>query len=284
MVKGLVKLTQHFDSVLVLKGNHDGVDENLPYFDFLNHIEGLSFVTHPTYLENKFLMLPHSKSPEADWQLEDIRRAKYIFCHCTVSGSKSESGIELEGVSLDWFADTKAKIYAGDVHVPQKVGNVEYVGAPYPIRFGDKFHPRAVLLSGDGTAEDLHYPSPKRVTLDLDIEQGALLPSYLQANDQVKVRVHLRRSEYSAWHSLRKEVMQACKAEKIVLAGVELKTIQEELLLACNKDEATNLHLHPHQVVENFGKTHELSEALVELGKTFLDRPLGRGLAASATK
>ena len=47
MVKELTNLPAH---VYVLKGNHDYVDPDQPFFGFLNEIPGVRFVTHPEML------------------------------------------------------------------------------------------------------------------------------------------------------------------------------------------------------------------------------------------
>ena len=62
----------------------------------------------------------------------EVQKALNIFL-------EGPNGFSLEGYESKKMDKCSATIIAGDIHVPQLVGNVEYVGSPYRIRFNDAF-------------------------------------------------------------------------------------------------------------------------------------------------
>jgi len=272
VVKELTDLASYCDELIVLKGNHDGVDENLPYFAFLNAIPKLRFIVKPTVLrEEGILLLPHTKTPEEDWKERDISRAKYILIHATVTGCISESGQQLEGVSRGWFMNTAAKIYAGDIHVPQTVGQVEYVGAPYHVRFGDKFEPRVVYIDEKGKAQSIKTENVRRHTLTISSPDALdAAAKGARIGDQVKVRIKLARSDYSNWHQYKKEVTAFCKEMGFQLVAIDLEREPETSI--ARPRMTTNTKKTPTALLEKYGKAKGLPDPLLALGKTILQQ------------
>ncbi len=210
--------------VHILRGNHDGYDPDCPYFRFLGKFPFVKFYEVPFLTQITgfdVLMLPHSRFPERDWVDVPFRDAELILMHATVKDAVSESGVKLDGVSPKWFARCSAKIYSGDVHVPQKVGAVEYVGAPYPIRFGDKFTPRCVLLDKGKIKEEWHYPTIQRLLLTIS-HPDELAKSTLNKGDQVKVQLKLGKSQFVDWAKHKKRVVDICAEAGVELCDIEL--------------------------------------------------------------
>ena len=50
--------------------------------------------------------------------------------------------------STTFFENCSAKVFAGDIHIPQEINSVFYIGSPYPVHFGDHFKGCGVLLQG----------------------------------------------------------------------------------------------------------------------------------------
>lgn len=161
--------------VVINKGNHDGLDLSQPFFGFLKDIPGVIFVTDPAEVDlplGKALFLPNTPDPEAEWK--DLRAGfnnySAIFCHQTFQGCVRDNGTKSdEGAALSLFKGYRGKVYSGDIHVPQKLGPVTYIGAPYRIRFGDTFEPRCLLLEGS-SEKNLHFPCLKKWVIDLTVE------------------------------------------------------------------------------------------------------------------
>lgn len=242
IVTCLKSLTPYFD-VNILKGNHDFSDPSSPFFQFVDHMERISFFTKPKkVLKNydgrqfRFLMLPHTKNPDEDWKGLEFVKSDAIFMHQTFKGAKAENGMELDGLSPKRFEKYRAKIFSGDIHVPQKVGPITYIGSPYHIHFGDKFKPRVLIADTDFNVTEVYYPAPRKHTVEVHDPTELKTMENLREGDWIKVRVVLRRSQFVDWSGHRDTVRGICKDLGLNLCGTELRELKREYL----KEEAEN--------------------------------------------
>lgn len=208
--------------IYILKGNHDYVDPDNPFFRFLNELDGVTFITH-TMGVSDIHCIPHQPDQAAlDTAFLSAPEGGLVFCHQTFTGAISETGRALTGLSLP--PNKAMGVYSGDIHVPHVVntpnGNVTYIGAPYHIHFGDEYTPRVLLLNTDLKATDLHYPSPQKVSKT--IRHPSELDT-LTAGTQVKLTVELTRAELVEWANLKKQVLDYCKSRQLEVYGIELK-------------------------------------------------------------
>lgn len=249
-----------FCKVTIIKGNHDFVDENDPFFKFLNKIQNVRFYTKPKVIGN-WLFLPHTKYWKKDWNtyIPNFNDYSIIFCHHTFEGAKAESGQILSGIPVTIFKGFKGQVYSGDIHVPQILSSIEYVGSPYRIRFGDSFEPRVLLLQ-DSKERDIHFPSRGRELLVC----RSLLE--LSKNDfiigtQVKVRIELRRSEFPEWTVIKQEIKKLVAERGWELCGLELEKIKSE-------DEPIHIKKHTNAIdnVEEYCKKKKLSKDISKIG------------------
>jgi len=222
-----LRKTSSIDEVFFLRGNHDGLDPQMPYLHFLRRLPWARFFVEPTFVERpkeNWLMLPHSRDPDKDWEDLPLKEATHIFLHGTMTGAVSETGMKMTGISSDWFKGLTCTILAGDIHVPQKVGKVEYVGAPYPIRFGDTFQGRALVLKGKGIIE-CPLENLRKVTVRLE---GTTLTTTeeVRKGDHVRVIIALSDSEMGQWQEAKKGAADFCSARGAVLCKVQLERIE----------------------------------------------------------
>lgn len=233
VVTELLELGQHCQVVMTM-GNHDYIDPMQPFFGFLDGLPGLSYIHQPMVHEDpelgELLMLPHSRTPEADFG--DIAFGDFaaVFTHQSVIGAVASEFYEIAHGLSHRFFDESRKTWAGDIHCPQVHGKLEYIGSPYHVHFGDLYEPRAVLLDGDATqiAKELRPPSPQRVTLR--VNDVAELDNYgLLEGDQVKVNLKLDRSDVHRWSVLRKRVREVCTKNGWRFFGCQLEVEQVEL-------------------------------------------------------
>lgn len=220
--------------VIVLKGNHDFIDSDCPFFGFLSEVDGIEFISNPTLINlpidmglSSCLFLPAVRDP-SEWEIGIQGKMlvelepDYIFCHATFDGALSENGTQMRGFPLSCLPKAR-KIWAGDIHVPQKIGPVEYVGAPYHTRFGDQYEPRVVYVDENGRALSLRYPAPYKFVLlveSLDELEQALMKT--DPADQIKVRMRVKRSDIPAWPKLRGEIVEMVKKFECELHGCEM--------------------------------------------------------------
>lgn len=205
------------EEVVILRGNHDCLDPTQPFFGFVSLLPKVTWITNPRVMElpelGSCLWLPHTRNYKKDWagvsftQFELNPNSGWIFCHNAFEGAVSESGRRLNGIPTSIFPE-RAKVLSGDIHVPQSVGPVTYVGAPYTITFGDTYNPRIRLLKREGnklrmdTQMCLHMTQKRTIEikditkLDRHIEEFA-------EGDLLKLKVHLKAEEYPKWREIK---------------------------------------------------------------------------------
>ncbi len=220
-------------SIHVIPGNHDYIDPANPFFRFLQWMDGVEFYIKPTSANfggAKVLFLPHTKRWRSSWGL--TRHAKsvlkghdLILLHQPFKGAEMESGQVLEdGLSTEVFLPEKVGkrcvVVAGDIHVPQRVGNVTYTGAPYPIHFGDAFRPRVLLWEPGGKLTSLNRSSLRKAMVT---GTGPECLDGLTSGDMARVKLHLARSEFVDWQKRRREIETRAEELGVVLCGVEVK-------------------------------------------------------------
>ena len=223
--------------VYLIRGNHDYISEQYPFFMFMRMLagwsteNGLDFIREPTKIKTKngnVLMLPNTKNYEEEWSGISLAACDYILCHQTFDGAKAENGQALNGIPPLFFKGFKGQVISGDVHVPQRISkNIEYVGAPYRVHFGDSFTPRVLLLRS-GVASDLYFPTRSRELLECRTLRDVQRHNYPDGT-QVKVRASLRRSEYPEWPKLRREIAALAKERDWDLCGgIELVALKSK--------------------------------------------------------
>lgn len=257
--------------IVVLRGNHDGTDPGCAYFRFLRNLPGIDFIETPFLTKidgTRVLFLPHTRNAVEDWKAVGMRDAELILMHATMSGSVAENGQPLDGVSPEVLRNARPgiPIYSGDVHVPQQIGRVVYIGAPYPIRFGDSFRGRAVLLT-DGKESTLPIPSIQRriITAGAAGVSAAALKG-LGAGDQVKVRLRLDAAEYGDWPRAKANTIRACEAAGVELCGLELERTAAAPLPAAKPSAQRT----PAAVLTEYCTTNKVPQAVAALGHQLL--------------
>src|SRR5487761_1958728 len=199
LVSELVNLSLYVDELIILCGNHDYLKSGEPYFQFLDRFERIRFISAPTELEGA-LFLPHTKTPKTDWAEFDFKEYDFVFLHQTVTGAIASNGQVMDGELDSKFISKPStlSIYSGDIHVPQVIGDVEYIGSPYPVHFGDTFSPRLLFIDSNGSCRDLVFDSIKRFTVNIT-HPDELLKLKLKTGDQVKVRVVMSSENKHNW-------------------------------------------------------------------------------------
>ena len=221
--------------VHILKGNHDYIDPSCPFFHFTNSIDGVRFHSEP-YLdpEEQFLLLPHTRTPDRDWVMQDTNYP-LVCLHQTVKGAVASNGAKLDGeMRADWFGGVNGVVVSGDIHVPQKVGALHYVGAPHPVRFGDDFVPR-FLSTNKGRWRSHSIETIRKVTAEI-VAPDDLYLMELDPYDQVKLTLVLSPSEVGFWDELRAGVMEAAEDLGVLVSSitpvVPRKSVRERMASA----------------------------------------------------
>lgn len=265
--------------VVFLRGNHDYVDEDNPFFGFLKRFKNMSVVLKPTIMSYEggvILLLPNTRNYQKAWAGLTFSQANMIFCHQTFDGSVAENGQRMDGIPHTVFGQTPA--FSGDIHKPQKVGqNIIHVGAPYHIRFGDEFKPRVLLIHSPYKTTDLHFPTVRKFLVQLDEQPLKKLAQQIERRDmregdQLKVRVFLPRSEYSQWPEMKKQIAKLAQRSGLELWGSELRALANPEASQDRVQGASRApgRANPGKALAAYGRKAGLSPALVEAGKMLL--------------
>lgn len=256
--------------VMIIRGNHDYLRDGHMFFEFLNALPHVNVITKPcddgvTDPDGALtLYLPHTKTPMKDWSGFDFSNFAYVFMHQTAPGSLAGNGQAMGGEEMP-LLNAAGKVFSGDIHVPQKVGPIEYIGSPYHVHFGDNFQTRVIEIDRSGKQFDLHFPSIRKVMLDVtSLDDFVEASRGLGAKDQVKVRVSLPESEKHYWRAVKATIEHA--GADFDLRSVELR-VQKSDQRAQAGDRPVAL-FDPIECVYSYvdgqGLGHELLEAALE--------------------
>lgn len=190
LVDGIAALTTGGVVVYILKANHDYLAEDVPFFRFLRHVPRVRWINSPTRLRLRGLgacwFLPHSPRWSDEWAELDLSDTDWFFCHQTFGGANLDHGHKAVGGAPPFTRKAGDQVISGDVHVPQQLGAITYVGAPYTIDFGDSYEPRVLLLEGDNMHSiPVEGPQKRLVVLR---NRADRYPN-VQPGDVVKVRI-----------------------------------------------------------------------------------------------
>lgn len=259
-------------SVTIYTGNHDYIDEGVPFFEFLKRMDGVSYAKAVTVAEiddlGQVLILPHTRNPQRDWHGVDVHRYSYVFAHATFKGAQSDSGFQFDdGVDPGLFGDQR--VIAGDIHTPQRVGPVRYVGAPYTIDFGDSYHPRVFVLSRS-KIKSVSCRGPQKVLVTVKSVKELTHSAGVQEGDIVKVD-YAAKYQRDRWQ----EIVDACgewaERRKVTLHSVRPcveRDARDTPIVKVRGNAATD----DKQVLKAFGLRHRVEARTMKTGQFLIDR------------
>lgn len=212
-VVGHIKALSEVAPIVMLRGNHDWeANADIPFFAFLEAIESVSWVGRPTpsrelqnvpaaslkVLGGEAIFLPHSSNPERDWAKLCLGQYRWAFTHQCYENSESESGFKLPGTPLSVFPKG-LKVVSGDVHTPQELGPVTYVGSPTTIDFGEDFEPRVLLINDKGQLQSILCEGPQKRLVEVKSVAELKAVKGLNSEDILKVRVEIAPAQHAEW-------------------------------------------------------------------------------------
>lgn len=261
----------------ILMGNHDEPISGTPYWSFLSEVEGVDYLTKPSQWINT-LCLPFSSNPLEDWKdyAENFKHFGSIFMHQTLSGAKVEGNKILEhGHTLPIFP-RDIPVYSGDVHRPQTIGSITYIGTPFPVRFGEDWPGRVLILdtSDFSKYQEIILPSIRRTIVELDSESiNNFKSSDWKKGDQLRIRYHLSTSLLATWPEHELRIKDTIEKSGATLVSLEAILKQEKDLNDTARVKSTNLEmLNAEETLRAFGNEEKLSQELVEIGLSIINK------------
>jgi len=239
--------------VTILRGNHDTTMREPNYFDWLAQpiAESLEirYVTEPTEDGDPLLLLPFTPNPIDDWRDYHLADYRAIFMHATVTGARVGNGVVLENPSFPALPP-KVKVYSGDIHHPQTIGNLTYVGAPHPTKFGDDYQCRMLLLDEQrfDIVEVIELSPPSKSIFDikgLGFLESAAAATLVKPGDQIRFRIH--------------GVVDAGEAEARIAAWAQARGVTvagTEIIVQTTQDRGVDTTQSPETILRQFAE-HE---------------------------
>ncbi len=265
------RLSSHGMVTHIIMGNHDVPMEGLPFWDVLNDIENVSFLSTPALFARHVWLLPWTANPAETWKYLDFSETRYCFIHQPITGAVTERGhVISDAADIDVIPRLNAKglsikIYAGDIHNPQKIGRVQYVGAPYPIDFGDDYPTRLTILN---EYQEEWWPlySIKKAVLELD-SLGDLDHSHdLCEGDMAKVRMRIDPKRIGEWPQDKAEIRDWAARH-----GIKLAAIEARVEFQINKpQELLSAAADLTEIYHTFCKETGLAEQTIKVGLNIL--------------
>lgn len=253
--------------VIILTGNHDYTQTDCPFFHFLRRFKRVRWINTPQKLEldiGSCLFLPHTRDWETNWGDFLNLECDWVFAHNTFEGAETEHGKKLSGIPTDIFPKG-IPVISGDIHTPQELGPVTYVGSPYCVDFGDSFEPRALLLKRKTTAS-IPLPGPQKRLIEL-ADGYSLANIKAKKGDIVKVRYSLTPEEQPDWFAIKTRIK-----EQLMEKGIEVHLVQPEMSQIAAKRVAIKkapLKSDEH-IVQEFGTQKKLLKPTLAIGMELL--------------
>lgn len=271
-------------SLWVLKGNHDQPLNGPPFWSILDHIRpgndpnsGINFITKPHGNTKGLLVLPYSDNPEMEWDGIDWSHYKAVFMHQTVTGAIGNNGIVLDNPKMIKMAK-HLTVYSGDIHTTQKVGNVLYVGAPYPIAFGDTYPPQMMEITED---YKLLRVIPLKTIQKLMLRVSDLTELQkvkMHEHDQVRVVFSLGIGAVDQWPAIQDHIVAWANTYKVDLFSVEAQIEAgeaSEVEYAAGANPLDMSETDPVHILHLFGESEGIDERMMATGLELLKEVSG---------
>lgn len=254
-------------SIYLMRGNHDYVDPNCPFFKFTAAIPRVTWINEPRLIEidgTRMLFLPHTRDYKKDWADVDFSKADICFAHNTFDGTISESGMQLEGIPPSAIPED-LPVISGDIHKRQDVKHITYVGSPYTIDFGDSYKPRVLVLT-DGKVKSIACSGAQKrlIVTDIGKDQAFKCLDGL-GDDIVKLRVTVSKNEQENWPTIKRQI-----AEEAIKRGVRLHAIEAVMDGPTSTSKRykapTDKPRRDDEVVTAYCKSRKVADELLEVG------------------
>ena len=269
-------------SISILKGNHDQPLNGPPFWSILDYIRpgndpasGISFYTSKHgNLNNGLLMLPYSDNPEADWDGIDWGAYKAAFIHQTVTGAVGNNGVVLDNPKMIKLPK-HLRVYSGDVHTTQTVGNIFYIGAPYPIAFGDNYPPQMVELTDDfKLSRVIPLNTIQKLMLRID-DLDQLFATKVNPRDQVRVVFTIPIDALDQWAAVQDHIVAWAKTNELDLFSVEAQIEGDMPSETQNPDLPDMSESTPANVLRLFAESEAIDARMLQTGEELLKEAIG---------
>lgn len=281
LVNRSVKLFSLLPPTKILMGNHDEPLTGLPYWTFLNELPNVTYITDicdsRSFNESyRHLFLPFNKNPVDAWKNITFSDYDGVFMHQTGAGVTLERNYVVKVDDAHKLPDmSKARaVYSGDVHRPQTIGNITYIGTPYPVRFGEDWPGRVLLIDTDkpGQFTEIQTSTMRRAILDLNPAKLNKLVADFKSGDQIRVRFHTTPDNITHLQEDEARAKELIAATGATLVSYE--NIIEEEIAVDGKTVATDdiSAMDEKSILRLFATEEKITGSLLDAGMNILNQ------------
>jgi len=267
--------------VIILRGNHDCINPDAPFFGFFRYFDNVDFVFDSKIEDIAGLglccFLAHTRDYKKSWQrfnFDPFKRdpeAGFIFCHNTFEGAiTAAKGHPLKGIPTTALPP-KAHVISGDVHYPQQLDQVTYVGAPYTVTFGDVYSPRILLINGyknKVTVNSIPVTGVRKRTIEVD-DPDNLPPAQARAGDLLKIRVHLKVEDYVKWGEIQTNIRKWGESTGAIVCQIQPVKTSRRMRL---KKSGASISRTDLQLLHSFGERRALASPFMKTGEWLMKK------------
>jgi len=249
-IKVMVKVLELFETfekmnidIHIITGNHDLWGEHDYRYNSLNILKKFNNVqiyTDPTILNInsvKILLLPWI----TDIKKEHIELKKYagkvnyLFTHSDLRGAKTNLKVTLKhGPTIADFVGFP-KVYAGHIHLYQKIDNFTFLGSPYHLDRNDKGNKKGLTIVDIENGEEEWIPnnlSPEFKTIKIETESDIKhLDNLNMINDNENnfIDLYIKNSLIINKPDMRKKIEHISKKQRITINQIDDIVIKDSV-------------------------------------------------------
>lgn len=232
-IVGFIRQMAALKRVYILMGNHDYIERRYPFWSFLGLIPNVTYIQKSGVHridEFECYFIPHTKKFQDELTVASSCGTVFdlMLLHQTFEGSLVNKTFKLPGLPATTRFPAQL-VLSGDVHMPQIVGRVMYVGSPYPTTFGEEHTGQMLVVekvSGEPWVSSLPLDHIRKVTIGISC-LAQLADIDLHMGDHVKVQVSLRRSEFGSWLEMKQAIINWAEDKSVHLYGVTMVPVKE---------------------------------------------------------
>lgn len=201
-VRRLFKLlAERYENVFVLLGNHDIYYRNTRDIHSLEFLEDQGVVLFEDTSEitfnggKKCAVLPWITKHDEKYVESLLVNNNYDYCfgHLEINNFEMIRGVvEKDGLKQSLFANV-GKVYSGHFHLRRKADNIDYVGTPYELDWGDYGEDKGVTVL-DVDSGDEKYVKTKQAPIHIRLNSGKVsledIDNKLIKNNFVQLKFH----------------------------------------------------------------------------------------------
>jgi len=251
-----------FDMWLLI-GNHDMYHKerwDINSIKPLTAIPRVHIIEEPKVVEIDGVLidfLPHTEDPLKEIKKLKENRDKFqlLFGHIAVQGAQlnpiygTNSDVIVEHDGEMKLVDPKAfaawkQVFLGHYHCAQEIGNVEYIGSPLELSFGEAFQDKHLILF------DLHSFDKQYIDNDFSPKHYILPPSQIKNYDLENNFIRIVVDDIGATDliEIRKDLLRKHNVASLDIKQKEKKTDNDEELI----DDAKAILYNEDEMLEKY--------------------------------